>query len=121
MGSKQELFEEALAKMNQKGNFMAAMLSLKDGLPLASSPPHYEDEIAAAMVTMLNETVRRLNQELRLPQIDEISIVGEDGSRLVCRYFSVDGHNILLTVLTPPDQSYRRLTNDVIREIKRIW
>jgi hypothetical protein len=27
----------------------------------------------------------------------------------------------LLTVLTPPDQAYRRLTNQTIREIKHIW
>jgi predicted regulator of Ras-like GTPase activity (Roadblock/LC7/MglB family) len=121
MNSKQELFEGLLEKMNKQGNFGAAVLSMRDGLPLASSPAHYEDEMAAAMVTLLNEAIKRFNQQLNLPQVDEISIVGDDRTRLVCRYFNVNGHELMLTVLTPPDQSYRLLTTRVIKEIERIW
>ena len=121
MSSKQELLEEILYAMNTEGNFEAAMLSMKDGLPLASSPAQYEDDMAAAMVTMLNETVKRINLQLNLPQVDEISIVGDDRTRLICRYFIVDGHELMLTVLTPPDQSYRRVTNKVIKEVERLW
>jgi predicted regulator of Ras-like GTPase activity (Roadblock/LC7/MglB family) len=121
MNSKQELLEEILYAMNAEGNFDTAMLSIKDGLPLASSPAQYEDDMAAAMVTMLNETVKRINLQLNLPQVDEISIVGDDRTRLICRYFIVDGHELMLTVLMPPDQSYRRLTNKVIKEVERLW
>jgi predicted regulator of Ras-like GTPase activity (Roadblock/LC7/MglB family) len=121
MNSKQELFEKLLERMNKQGNFGAAVLSMRNGLPLASAPAHYADEIAAAMVTLLNETIKRFNQQLNLPQVDEISIVGDDRTRLVCRYFSVNGHELMLTVLTPPDQSYRLLTTRVIKEVERIW
>jgi len=121
MASKQELFEEILNRMNEKGNFDAAMLSMRDGLPLASSPTHYEDDMAAVMVTLLNDAAQKINQELNLSQMDEISIVGDDRTRLVCRYFSVDGSDLLLTVMTPPDRAYRRLTNETIKDIKRIW
>jgi predicted regulator of Ras-like GTPase activity (Roadblock/LC7/MglB family) len=121
MGSKQELFEKILYSMNQQGNFEAAVLSVKDGMPLASSPAHYEDEMAAAMVTLLNEAAKKISRALRLPQMDEISIVGDDRTRLVCRYFSVDGRELLLTVLAPPDRAYRRLTNKTIKAIRRIW
>jgi len=107
--------------MTKEGDFKAAVLSLEDGLPLVSTPAHYEDEMAAAMVTLLNETAKRINHQLRLPQVDEISIVYDDRTRLVCRYFTVDGHKLLLTVLAPPDQSYRRLTNRTIKEIERVW
>jgi predicted regulator of Ras-like GTPase activity (Roadblock/LC7/MglB family) len=121
MASKQELFEEILNRMNEKGNFDAAILSMRDGLPLASSPTHYEDDMAAVMVTLLNDAAQKINQELNLSQMDEISIVGDDRTRLVCRYFSVDGSDLLLTVMTPPDRAYRRLTNETIKDIKRIW
>jgi predicted regulator of Ras-like GTPase activity (Roadblock/LC7/MglB family) len=121
MDTKQGLFEEVLERMNKQGNFGAAVLSMKDGLPLASSPTYYEDEMAAAMVTLFNEAIKRFKQHLGLPQVDEISIVGDDRTRLVCRYFAVDGHELMLTVLTPPDQSYRLLTNRIIKEIERIW
>jgi hypothetical protein len=53
--------------------------------------------------------------------VDEISIVGDDRTRLVCRYFVVDGHEFMLTVLTLPDQSYRRLTNMVIKKVGHLW
>jgi predicted regulator of Ras-like GTPase activity (Roadblock/LC7/MglB family) len=121
MASKQELFEEILNKMNAEGNFDAAVLSLKDGLPLASSQLHYEDDMAAVMVTLLNEAAHKISRELNLSQMDEISIVGDDRTRLVCRYFSVDGSDLLLTVVTPPDRAYRRLTTQTIKEIRRIW
>ena len=117
----QELFEKTLHKMNSEGNFKASVLSMGDGLPLASSPTHYEDETAAAMVTLLNETVKRINNQLQLSQMDEICIVGDDRTRLVCRYCTVDGNELLLMILTLPDQTYRRLTNQAMREIKRIW
>jgi predicted regulator of Ras-like GTPase activity (Roadblock/LC7/MglB family) len=121
MDSKQALWETALRKMNKEGDFRAAVLTFEDGLPLASSPAHYEDEKAAAMVTLLNGTAKRINHQLRLPHLDEISIVCDDRTRLVCRYFTVDSHELLLMVLAPPDQSYRRLTYQTIKEIKRIW
>lgn len=121
MDSKQELWKKALRTMTKEGDFKAAVLSLEDGLPLVSTPAHYEDETAAAMVTLLNETAKRINHQLRLPQVDEISIVYDDRTRLVCRYFTVDGHALLLTVLAPPDQAYRRLTNRAIKEIEHVW
>jgi len=82
---------------------------------------NYEDAMVAALVTLLNEAAKKIRQKLCLAQMDEISIVGNDRTRLVCRYFSVDGHDFLLTVLAPPDQAYRRVTNQTIKEIKRIW
>lgn len=121
MDSKQELWKKALRTMAKEGDFKAAVLSLEDGLPLVSTPAHYEDETAAAMVTLLNETAKRINHQLRLPQVDEISLVYDDRTRLVCRYFTVDGHELLLMVLAPPNQSYRRLTNQAIKEIERVW
>jgi predicted regulator of Ras-like GTPase activity (Roadblock/LC7/MglB family) len=121
MSSKQELWMKGLRTMNKKGDFKAAVLSLEDGLPLASAPAHYEDETAAAMATLLNETTKRINHQLRLPKVDEISIVYDDRTRLVCRYFTVDGQALLLMVLAPPDKSYRRLTNRTIKEIERVW
>lgn len=121
MASKQELFEKILSKMNEEGNFDAAVISLKDGLPLASSPIHYEDDMTAAMVTLLNEAVHKINRELNLSQMDEISIVGDDRTRLVCRYFSIDSSDLLLTVVASADQAYRRLTKQTIKEIKHIW
>jgi hypothetical protein len=60
-------------------------------------------------------------RQLNLAQVDELSLVGDDRTRLACRYFSVAGQDLVLAVLTPPDRCYRRLTSRAIREIRRSW
>ena len=70
---------------------------------------------------MLNEVARQTHRQLNLAQVDELSLVGDDRTRLACRYFSVAGQNLVLAVLVPPDSYYRRLTNRAIRQIRRAW
>jgi predicted regulator of Ras-like GTPase activity (Roadblock/LC7/MglB family) len=118
---KQTIFEEILQEMNHAGNFRAAILSTTEGLSLAAAPANYEDEMAAAMVALLNKVARQARQQLNLAQVDELSLVDNDRTRLACRYFSIAGQDLVLAVLTPPDCYYRRLTNHAIREIKRCW
>jgi len=118
---KQVAFEKILREMNHAGDFKAAVLATTEGLSLASTPAGYEDEMAAAMVALLNEVARQAHRQLNLAQVDELSLVGDDRTRLACRYFSVDRQDLVLAVLTPPDHYYRRLTNWAIREIRRAW
>ncbi len=118
---KQVAFENILQEMNHAGNFKAAVLSTTEGLSLASAPTGYEDEMAAAMVALLNKVAGQARRQLNLAQVDELSLVGDDRTRLICRYFSIAGQDLVLAVLTPPDHYYRRLTNRAIREIRRSW
>ena len=118
---KQVAFENILQAMNHAGNFKAAVLSTTEGLPLASAPAGYEDEMAAAMVALLNKTARQARRQLNLAKVDELSLVGDDRIRLACRYFNVAGQNLVLSVMVPPDRYYRRLTNRAIKEIRRAW
>ena len=107
--------------MNRAGDFKTAVLSTTEGLSLASAPAGYKDEMAAAMVALLNKVAKQAHRQLNLAQVDELSLVGDDRTRLACRYFSIAGQDLVLAVLTPPDCYYRRLTNHAIREIKRCW
>jgi len=118
---KQVAFEKILQEMNRAGDFKAAVLSTTEGLSLASAPAGYEDEMTAAMVALLNKVAGRARRQLNLAQVDELSLVGDDRTRLACRYFSVVGQDLVLAVLIPPDRCYRRLTNRAIREIRRTW
>ena len=118
---KQVAFENILQEMNHAGNFKAAVLSTTEGLSLASAPTGYKDEMAAAMVALLNKVAGQARQQLKLAQVDELSLVGDDRARLICRYFSIAGQDLVLAVLTPPDHYYRRLTNRAIREVRRSW
>ena len=118
---KQVAFEKILQEMNRAGDFKTAVLSTTEGLSLASAPAGYKDEMAAAMVALLNKVARQAHRQLNLAQVDELSLVGDDRTRLACRYFSVAGQNLVLAVLVPPDSYYRRLTNRAIRQIRRAW
>ena len=118
---KQVAFEKILQELNRDGDFKAAVLSTTEGLSLASAPTGYEDEMAAAMVALLNKVARQARQQLNLAQVDELSLVGDDRTRLACRYFSLDGQDLVLAVLVPSDHYYRRRTNQAIRKIRQSW
>jgi hypothetical protein len=77
--------------------------------------------MAAAMVALLNEVASQARQQMNLAQVDELSLVGDDRTRLACRYFSVDGQDLVLSVLIPPNRYYRRLTNRAIKALRAAW
>lgn len=116
-------FEEILAQMNQQGNFAAAVLASDDGLPVAAapSPSPYDADTVAAMVTLVKDFISQTQTRLGLARVDEVTIFINDKSRLICRYFDADKHPFVLTVLAPPQQSYRRLMTHAVHEIKKSW
>jgi predicted regulator of Ras-like GTPase activity (Roadblock/LC7/MglB family) len=118
---KQVAFEKILQDMKRAGDFKAAVLSTTEGLSLASAPSGYEDEMAAAMVALLNKVAGQARQQLNLAQVDELSLVGDDRTRLACRYFSVAGQDLVLAVLVPRNHYYRRLTNRAIKALRAVW
>lgn len=116
-------FEKILLAMNERGKFTAAVLASEDGLPVASAPvaAPYDAETVAAMVTLVKDFILQTQTRLGLGEVDEVSIVISDRSRLVCRYFALDGRAFVLAVILPPQQTYRRLTTQAIHDIKKVW
>lgn len=112
-------FEEILMRINEEGGFTASVLASDDGLPVAVAPasPPYDADTIAAMVTLVKSFVRETQTRLGLAQVDEMSWVVADRSRLICRYFSALNKSFVLTILTSPGTSYRRLTTKAIRQI----
>jgi predicted regulator of Ras-like GTPase activity (Roadblock/LC7/MglB family) len=112
-------FEEILMRLNEEGGFTASVLASDDGLPVAVAPacPPYDADTIAAMVTLVKSFVRETQTRLGLAEVDEMSLVVGDRSRLVCRYFSALNKSFVLTTLTSPGTSYRRLTTKAIRQI----
>jgi predicted regulator of Ras-like GTPase activity (Roadblock/LC7/MglB family) len=111
-------FEQMLRTMNQKGRFQSAVLATMNGLPIATVPSSFDAETTTAMVSLVRALINRVYHQLHLAKVDEVSLIGGDGKRLVCRYFTHDGEDFLLAVVAPPDQSYRRVTTQAIRAIK---
>jgi predicted regulator of Ras-like GTPase activity (Roadblock/LC7/MglB family) len=121
--SDQSVFEAILTQMNEVGNFAASVLASEEGLPVAAvpSPSPYDANTVAAMVTLVRDFIQQTQTRLNLARVDEVSIVVDDRSRLICRYFEADGDSFVLAVIAPPHQSYRRLTSRAVREIRAAW
>jgi predicted regulator of Ras-like GTPase activity (Roadblock/LC7/MglB family) len=116
-------FETILQNLNTAGSFVASIIASHEGLPVAvaPTPPLHDPDTIAAMVTMVKEFIQQTQVRLSLAEVDEVSIVVRDRSRIVCRYFDLEGQSFVLAVMTGPNASYRRLTNAAVREIQKSW
>jgi predicted regulator of Ras-like GTPase activity (Roadblock/LC7/MglB family) len=121
--TEQSSFEQILTQMNADGHFSASVLASQDGLAIASAPTPspYDADTVAAMVAMVKDFILQTQTRLGMAEVDEVSMVVGDRSRLVCRYFAAGEQPFVLAVLTPPNATYRRLTTRAIHEIQNLW
>ena len=122
-GSSSAEIAKILADMNKKGEFSIAVLTNRDGFPIASAALPDQDPLKqAAVVALIQKTAAQVSAQLGMTQTDEISLFDNEGQRLVCRPFTANGHELILAVLIPSKiQSYRRLTNNMVAAIQRRW
>lgn len=119
--SSQVAFTQILKELKDQGHFMASMLVSAEGLAIASVSAPFDTETMAAMAALIKNVVRQARTQMGLAWIDEVSIVDDNKMRLTCRYFTVDGEELILAIVAPPHQTHRRLTNQAIREIRQSW
>jgi predicted regulator of Ras-like GTPase activity (Roadblock/LC7/MglB family) len=110
-----------LRQLNEEGHFQASVLVSAEGLPLSSVSSPFDADTMAAMVTLVSKTIERARENIGLGEIDEVSVVQADKIRLICRYFLAGDEELVLVVIAPPYQTYRRLTNRALKQIKRAW
>jgi predicted regulator of Ras-like GTPase activity (Roadblock/LC7/MglB family) len=110
-----------LRQMNDEGGFKASVLVSSEGLPITSVSSPFDIEMMAAMVTLVGNTVEQARKSIGLDELDEVSLVQADRTRLICRRFSVSKEQVILATIAPPDRTYRRLTNRAIKRIRSAW
>jgi predicted regulator of Ras-like GTPase activity (Roadblock/LC7/MglB family) len=119
---KQQLLEDVLNRIVTAGEYEAALLSDTDGLVLAMAAADEMAVMMAAITALLRDAATQARQQLSLANINELSLVGDDRFRVVCRFFQTGmGQPLSLTLVVPPDQAYRRITNQAIADIVKIW
>ena len=111
-------FVEILNDMNQEGGFSRSVLATSEGLPIASAPVNPDSELASAMVAMLQQAASETRNQFQLPPIDEFTIRTENKLHLICRTIKIDSDTMILGVIVPPGQLYRRVTNRAINRIR---
>jgi predicted regulator of Ras-like GTPase activity (Roadblock/LC7/MglB family) len=114
---------ELLQEMNDKGDFPISLLTDKHGFPIASAAaPEQDPERQSAVVALAQKTAAQIQNQLGMAEMDEISVYDANGRQLVCRPFDANGYPMILAVLVPHKrQSYRRLTNQMIKSVQQIW
>jgi predicted regulator of Ras-like GTPase activity (Roadblock/LC7/MglB family) len=114
---------QLLNTMNAEGGFPISVLTDRHGFPIASAANAGQNaDTQSAVVAMVQKTASQVRDQLGMAQTDEISLYDTDGRRLVCRPFSVNGHDMILAVLVADRKSsYRRLTNQAVAAICKMW
>lgn len=112
--------EGILHRINQEGEFRASIISTLDGFSIASASSQLDDVVISALSSIVQETSNRAEKYMGFKRMDEVSLVDDDKFRLVCRGFNVEDSQFILTVLVPPNKTYRRLTNEAIKELEKI-
>lgn len=122
-GLRFSVYDKILGQMNGEGAFTASVLVSEDGWPVAEAPvsSSLDGKAVAGMMALGREFVQQTRQHLGLGNVDEVSIVIDDRSRLVCRYFTINNKPFVLVVMAQPGQTYRRLTSKAIQEIITAW
>ncbi len=118
-GSKQ--LAEVLSALNVRGGFPISLLTDTEGLLLASSAaPDWDTEKQAAVVALIRNAARR-TEEVEMDAADEVTVRDRQGRRLVCRPFRVGDQVMVLSVMVKDSRPYRRLTNETVVDIRRMW
>jgi predicted regulator of Ras-like GTPase activity (Roadblock/LC7/MglB family) len=109
--------------MNERGGFPISVLTDRQGFPIASAAsPGFDPDTKSAVVALVQKTATQVRDQLGLTDTDEIALSHADGQRLICRPFSVKGHDMILAIMIPDrEKSYRRLTNQTVNAIRRLW
>jgi predicted regulator of Ras-like GTPase activity (Roadblock/LC7/MglB family) len=112
---------QVLKEMNAKGSFTASVLATAGGLAVAVSPADFEAQTVSAMIALVREAVERAQVRLGMARVDELSALDGKGTRLVCRYFDVEGEPLILAAVVPVGREYRRFTDEAIRRLMDAW
>jgi predicted regulator of Ras-like GTPase activity (Roadblock/LC7/MglB family) len=123
--SEQDWQETTLAKilhdMNETGNFKASFLVDAQGLPVAAVTSSYDTDTASAMAALVRNVIEQTQTRINLAEADEVNVRSNDKMRLVSRYFTVGDETLILVIVVPLNQAYRRLTNQAIKALRAAW
>lgn len=114
---------QLLTEMNQEGGFPIAVITDRDGFPIASVCNADQDaDRQSAVVALVQRTAQQVKDRMGMADTDEFSLYDTDGKRLVCRPFVATGHELILAVVVPDkDLPYRRLTTRTVNAIRHLW
>ncbi|MCB0281879.1 MAG: hypothetical protein H6627_05780 [Calditrichae bacterium] len=117
-------FDAKLAKeLNQlmdEGGFIAATISDDKGLVLATKGNRILTDTISALSSASLQYKNAVQKEAGLVEIDEVTCVSGNKARYINRFFEINSHLFVLSAISPPHASYRKITNQAVISIQRI-
>lgn len=118
--SPQAVIEAKMREIGELGHYDMVHLFSSEGLVLAE---YYRDSIVSrdrlAEIALLFQDVKKMADVMgQISSIKEMIIEGNNKRKIVVRYFEALDDEVLLTVVVPPDKSYRSLTNALVKVIQ---
>lgn len=107
--------EEILNTLVERGSFCCAVVASREGLLLATEG-QADTVLIAAVAASMKDLAERAHQGLT-----EIVTRDAKGNKIINRYFKVGDDMLLLSVSLSANQTYRRLTNQAIHQIRQVW
>ena len=120
--SPQENIENFMAEVIKLGNYETAYLLSEEGLTLANSNA---DEIVPGdrlveMSVLFQEIQKMADVMGGISEIKELVIEGHNKRKIVFRFFNAFDEKVILSLIIPPQKTYRGLTNKLMRLIQKV-
>lgn len=111
--------ESRMRTVVREGNYEAVYLFSEEGLYLARAHAEdtFDEERLAEISLILNDVQRLANTLGKIERLKEVFMEGENYRKVIFRFFTAFGQNVVLAAVVPPHKTYRRYTNDLQRLI----
>jgi predicted regulator of Ras-like GTPase activity (Roadblock/LC7/MglB family) len=118
----QVLIEQQMQSILKYGNYEAAYLFSREGLPIArvGNSSDVDPDRLAEMSIMFQDVQRLTNTLGGIDNLKEVFVEGNNFRKVVFRFFPAFGEEVVLAVVIPPRKTYRKHTNDLQRLIHQI-
>lgn len=111
-----------LAKVNASAGFPMSLVCDDSGLLLAVAGEGADEEQLAGLTSLFDDIVMRAHRDVGLTEIDEVSMFDRVWGRCVIRpLLPTSAGRFFLVVQVSPSGTWRRYSNQLKREIARIF
>jgi len=120
--SPQERIENFMAEVIKLGNYETAYLLSEEGLALAHDMADeiVPEERLVEMAVLFQEIQKMVDVMGGISEIKELVVEGHNKRKIIFRFFNAFDQKVILSLVVPPQKTYRGLTNKLVRLIQKI-
>jgi len=120
--SPQEKIENFMSEVIKLGNYEIAYLLSEEGLALAHDMADeiVPEERLVEMSVLFQEIQKMADVMGGISEIKELVIEGHNKRKVIFRFFNAFDQKVILSLIIPPQKTYRGFTNKLVRLIQKV-